>query len=45
MSVLVVAEHDNSKLKTFSLNTINAVSKIDTDIHVLVAGSKCENVC
>jgi len=45
MSVLVVAEHDNSKLKTFSLNVINAVSKIDADIHVLVAGSKCENVC
>ena len=45
MSVLVIAEHDNSKLKTFSLNTINAVSKIDTDIHVLVAGSKCESVC
>ena len=45
MSVLVVAEHDNSKLKTFSLNAINAVSKIDSDIHVLVAGSKCENVC
>jgi len=45
MSTLVVAEHDNSKLKTFSLNTINAVSKIDPDIHVLVAGSKCESVC
>ena len=45
MSVLVVAEHDNSELKTFSLNEINAASKIDTDIHVLVAGSKCENVC
>jgi len=45
MSILVVAEHDNSKLKTFSLNAINAVSKIDSDIHVLVAGSKCENVC
>ena len=45
MSVLVIAEHDNSKLKTFSLNAINAASKIDTDIHVLVAGSKCENVC
>jgi len=45
MPVLVIAEHDNSKLKTFSLNAINAVSKIDSDIHVLVAGSKCENVC
>ena len=44
MSVLVIAEHDNSNLKTFSLNAINAASKIDTDIHVLVAGSKCENV-
>ena len=45
MSILVIAEHDNLKLKTFSLNTINAASKIDSDIHVLVAGSKCENVC
>tara|TARA_B100001123_G_scaffold176033_1_gene201937 strand:+ start:720 stop:1673 length:954 start_codon:yes stop_codon:yes gene_type:complete len=45
MPVLVIAEHDNLKLKTFSLNTINAASKIDSDIHVLVAGSKCENVC
>ena len=44
MSVLVIAEHDNNKLKTFSLNTINAASKIDTDVHVLVAGNKCENV-
>ena len=45
MSILVIAEHDNSVLKTFSLNTINAASKIDSDIHVLVAGNKCENVC
>ena len=45
MSVLVIAEHDNLKLKTFTLNTINAASKIDSDIHVLVAGSKWENVC
>jgi len=45
MSILVIAEHDNLKLKTFSLNAINAASKIDSDIHVLVGGSKCENVC
>ena len=45
MPVLVIAEHDNSKLKAFSLNAVNAASKIDSDIHVLVAGSKCENVC
>ena len=45
MSVLIIAEHDNLKLKTFSLNAINAASKIDPDVHVLVAGNKCENVC
>ena len=45
MSVLVIAEHDNLKLKAFSLNAINAASKIDPEVHVLVAGSKCENVC
>ena len=45
MSVLVIAEHDNSKLKTFSLNAINAASKMDADVHILVAGNKCENVC
>ncbi len=43
MSVLVIAEHDNTKLKKFSLNTINAVSKIDPDNHVLVAGKSCQN--
>ena len=45
MSILVIAEHDNSNLKTFSLNVISAACKIDSDIHVLVAGHKCENVC
>ncbi len=44
MSILLIAEHDNSNLKVFTLNTIDAASKIDSDIHVLVAGHKCENV-
>jgi len=44
VSVLVIAEHDNSNLKVFTLNTISAASKIDADIHVLVAGNKCDNV-
>ena len=44
MSILIVAEHNNSNLKAFSLNTINAASRIDSDVHVLVAGNKCENV-
>ena len=44
MSVLLVAEHDNLNLKTFTLNAISAASKIDEDIHVLVAGFECKNV-
>ena len=44
MSVLLVAEHDNSNLKAFTLNAISAASKINGDIHVLVAGCKCESV-
>ena len=44
MSVLLIAEHNNSNLKVFTLNAIGAASKIDADIHVLVAGNKCENV-
>ena len=44
MSVLLIAEHNNSNLKVFTLNVISAASKIDADVHVLVAGNKCENV-
>jgi electron transfer flavoprotein alpha subunit len=44
MSVLLVAEHDNSNLKAFTLNAISAAAKINEDIHVLVAGYKCESV-
>ena len=44
MSVLLVVEHDNLNLKAFTLNAISAASKIDTDIHVLVAGNGCESV-
>ena len=38
MSVLLIAEHDNSKLKPFTLNAITAASKIDGDVHVLEIG-------
>ena len=44
MSVLLIAEHDNSNLKAFTLNAISAASKINEDVHVLVAGSGCEGV-
>jgi len=44
MSILLIAEHNNSNLKVFTLNAITAASKINQEIHVLLAGSKCENV-
>ena len=44
MSVLLIAEHNNKNLKPFTLNAISAASKIDAEVHVLVAGSGCENV-
>lgn len=41
MSVLVIAEHDNSTVKGATLNTVTAASKIGGDIHVLVVGEGC----
>jgi electron transfer flavoprotein alpha subunit len=41
MSVLVLAEHDGSALKSSTLNTIAAAQKIGGDIHLLVAGHNC----
>ncbi|HEY8905832.1 MAG TPA: FAD-binding protein [Rhodoferax sp.] len=39
MTVLVIAEHDNTHLKPATLNTITAASQLGGDVHVLVAGS------
>lgn len=44
MTVLVIAEHDNVELKDPTLNTVTAAAEIDSDIHVLVAGSDCRAV-
>ncbi|MDO5050922.1 electron transfer flavoprotein subunit alpha/FixB family protein [Moraxella equi] len=44
MTVLVYAEHDNQELKSATLATITAASQIDSDIHVLVAGSNAQAV-
>jgi electron transfer flavoprotein alpha subunit len=44
MSVLVIAEHDNSENKTQTLVTIAAAQAIGGDIHVLVAGSGVDAV-
>lgn len=38
MSILVIAEHDHSHLKSATLNTITAAQKCGSDIHVLIAG-------
>lgn len=38
MSILVIAEHDNTELKGATLNTVAAATQLDSDIHVLVAG-------
>ena len=44
MSILVIAEHDNSELKTATLNTVAAGLAIGGDIDILVAGANCELV-
>lgn len=44
MTVLVYAEHDNTELKSATLSTITAATKIDSDVHVLVAGANAQAV-
>ncbi len=44
MGILVIAEHDNKKLRASTLNTVGAASKIGGEIHILVAGSNCSDV-
>ena len=44
MSILVIAEHDNSNLKPATLNTIAAASEISPSVHLLVAGNSCQSV-
>ena len=44
MNKLVIAEHDNTELKTATLNTVAAGMAIGGDIDILVAGSDCDTV-
>ena len=44
MSILVIAEHDNTNLKGSTLNTVAAAGNFTGDIHVLIAGSGTESV-
>lgn len=41
MAILVIAEHDNSQIKSGVLNTVTAAQKLGSDVHLLVAGAAC----
>lgn len=42
MKTLVIAEHDNGRLATASLNAVTAATRFGGEIDVLVAGSACD---
>ena len=44
MSILVIAEHDNQKLKGSTLNTVAAASKLTGEVSILIAGSGIDAV-
>ena len=41
MNILIIAEHDNTSVKTATYNAVTAAARIAGEIHVLVAGSGC----
>ena len=44
MSVLLIAEHNNTEVKPFTYNAVTAASQINEDLHVLVLGSSADGV-
>jgi electron transfer flavoprotein alpha subunit len=44
MSILLIAEHDNSTLNSATLSAVTAASQLGGDISILVAGSGCQSV-
>jgi electron transfer flavoprotein alpha subunit len=44
MSILVIAEHDNTTLKPATLNTVTAAAQCGSDVHILVAGHNAAGV-
>jgi electron transfer flavoprotein alpha subunit len=44
MSVLLIAEHNNKKLRAFTLNAITAAAQIDGDVHALLIGNNSGDV-
>jgi electron transfer flavoprotein alpha subunit len=41
MSILVIAEHDNSSLKAATLNVVTAALQLGGDVDIIVAGADC----
>lgn len=44
MSILVIAEHDNTVLNPNTYNTLSAASQIGDDLHLLIAGKAADSV-
>ncbi|WP_370978628.1 electron transfer flavoprotein subunit alpha/FixB family protein [Agaribacterium sp. ZY112] len=44
MSILIIAEHENAKLKNNLANLIFAAKQLGDDIHVLIAGHSCSAI-
>ena len=42
MAVLLIAEHNNQELRSFTLNAVTAASQIDSDVHAVIIGHNCE---
>ena len=45
MRILILAEHNNKEVKSSTLNTISAASKINSEIEVLVVGFGIDEIC
>ena len=44
MSILVLAEHEDGQIKPVTCHVVNAAQKIGGDVHLLIAGSKCDEL-
>ena len=42
MAILVLAEHDNQKVREGTLHAVTAAGKLGGDIHLLIAGQNCK---
>ncbi len=43
MAVLLIAEHNNKELRSFTLNAATAASQIDAEVHAVIIGQNIEN--